>query len=135
MIRALSSVCALSVAASLAGAPAWAQEAIPTAANAPSAGAPAPPPAAVPPLTLNDRRQFDDSGPPLVGPCGAVGDIVDGVPQKPDKNPHGSVWAGVGTAGYREVGGHVCVPIGDKAAVDIAVDSTRINGWAGWRGW
>jgi hypothetical protein len=125
MIRVFS----IALAATLIAAGAQAQEAIPTAANAPSAGAPAPAsPATAAPITLSDRQEFDDRGPLPVGPCGAVAQVKDGQVQKPDKNPHGEVWAGVGTSGYRDIGGTVCVPIGDHAAVNIAVDSEHISG-------
>jgi hypothetical protein len=127
MIRAFS----IALAAGLIAGGAQAQETISTAANAPSAGAPAPAsPATGAPIALSDNRpRFDDGGPLPVGPCGAVGQVdKDGVVQKPDRNPHGQVWAGVGTAGYREIGGAVCLPIGDHAAVNIAVDSARIGG-------
>ena len=100
-----------------------AQEAIATASNTP-------PPVSTTtaaPLFLGHHQGFSDEGPPLVGPCGAVGEIHDGVPQKPDKDPHGYVSAGVGTRGYREVGGAVCVPIGDHAAVSVAIDAGRIG--------
>lgn len=39
-----------------------------------------------------------------------------------DRKPHGEVWAGVGTGGYREVGGVVTQPIGQCGSVTIAVD-------------
>src|SRR5450432_3330788 len=126
MIRVFSIALA---AVLIAAAGAQAQATIPTAANAPMAGAPdpaSPPTAAL--ISLSDRQSFDDSGPLPVGPCGAVGQVKDGVVQKPDKDPHGQVWAGVGTSGYREVGGAVCLPLGDHSALNIAVDSTRISG-------
>ena len=106
------------------GAPgALAQEAIATATSTP----PPSPPVNTPPLRLSRKEAFDDEGPPLVGPCGAVGEIKDGVPQKPDRQPHGEVFAGVGTHGYREVGGVVCVPVGDNGSVTLAIDAGRIH--------
>ena len=113
----------LTVLAMIAAAPVRAQEAIPTATNTP----PPAPPATSAPLRINQKQGFDDEGPPLVGPCGAVGEIKDGVPQKPDRNPHGEVFAGVGTHGYREAGGVVCMPIGDHAAVTVAIDAGRLG--------
>ena len=104
-------------------APCWAQEAIATANNT----VPPIPATTAAPLFLRDHQGFSDEGPPLVGPCGAVGEIRDGEPQKPDKDPHGYVSAGVGTHGYREVGGAVCVPVGDHTAVSIAFDAGRIG--------
>ena len=103
--------------------PSWAQEAIATANNTP----PPAPPANAAPLLLARHEGFSDEGAPLVGPCGAVGEVRDGVAEKPDKKPHGSVSASVGTHGYREVGGEVCVPVGDRTAVSIAFDTGRIG--------
>jgi len=126
MIRALSIALAAALAAGAGALPmiAGGQEAIPTAANAPAAPAPT---AAAAPITLPDTLDEDDAGPLPVGPCGAVGQIKDGQVQKPDRKPHGAVWAGVGTRGYREAGGVVCQPIGDHSAVTIAVDAGRIG--------
>ena len=45
-----------------------------------------------------------------------------------DRQPHGQVWAGVGTSGYRNVGGVVTQPIGDCGQVTIAIDHTEMNG-------
>jgi hypothetical protein len=113
------------LASALASAPgAWAQEAIPTAANAPDGGAPAAAPSDGP-ITIAKKSERDDRGPMPVGPCGGVAKSVDGGPPQPDKDPHGAVWAGVGTHGYREGGGAVCIPIGQNAAVNIAVDATN----------
>ena len=109
---------------SVAGA-AFAQEAIPTAGGAPID---APIPASTGPLRLPDHRI--DNGDDIlrsVGPCGAP-PKPDGTP---DRSPHGEVFAGVGTHGYREGGGVVCLPIGDKAAVTLAVDAGRIDGRGG----
>jgi hypothetical protein len=127
MIRVLS----IAIAASLiAASGASAQEAISTAANAPSAGAPTPASSATTaPISLADKSSFDDRGPLPVGPCGAVAQVnKDGELQKPDKDPHGQVWAGVGTSDYREIGGAVCLPLGDHSALNIAVDTAHIGG-------
>jgi hypothetical protein len=105
---------------------AWAQEAIPTAANATGGGAPPAPAAGAYPTMIADRdNEHDDRGPVPVGPCGSPYKSVNGGPLKQDKDPHGEVWAGVGTHGYRDVGGAVCVPVGKNAQVTIAVDSTQ----------
>jgi hypothetical protein len=115
----------LMIVAGLIGcAPAGAQEAIATASNAP----PLAPSNLAAPLALGRHQGFSDEGAPIIGPCGAVGDVHDGVAEKPDKNPHGSISAGVGTHGYRDVGGAVCVPLGDHAAVSIAFDAGRFDG-------
>jgi hypothetical protein len=111
------------VAGLIASGPSWAQEAIATASNTP----PPAPTSSPAPLQLGGRDGFSDEGAPIVGPCGAVGAFHDGVAEKPDKTPHGSISAGVGTHGYREVGGVVCMPVGDHAAVTVAVDVGRIG--------
>ena len=49
-------------------------------------------------------------------------------PQQGDGKPHGEVWAGVGTGGYRNVGGVVTQPIGDCAQVTVAIDHTQFDG-------
>ncbi len=113
----------LVVAGLIAWGPCWSQETIATASSAP----PPAPPLNAEPLSLGHHQGFSDEGAPLVGPCGAVGAVHDGVAEKPDKNPHGFVSAGVGTNGYREVGGAVCVPVGDRVAVSIAFDAGRIG--------
>jgi hypothetical protein len=120
MRRALTFIVAAGL---IACGPSWAQEVIATATNAP----PPAPPANAAPLALGHHRDFSDEGPPLVGPCGAVGEVHDGVAEKPDKDPHGSVYAGVGTRGYREVGGAVCMPVGDRTAVSVAFDVGHIG--------
>jgi hypothetical protein len=100
------------------------EEAIPTAMGAPGNGAPPAPQSG--PLRLSDRI---DQGPDVlrpVGPCGGPAVKEDG---KPDRSPHGEVWAGVGTRGYRDIGGVVCQPLGDNGALSIAVDAGQIDGW------
>ncbi|THD58625.1 hypothetical protein [Phenylobacterium sp.] len=44
---------------------------------------------------------------------------------KADGKPHGEVWAGAGTQGYREVGGVVTQPVGDCSSVTLMVDHTQ----------
>jgi hypothetical protein len=109
------------------GAPsAQAQEAIPTATGAPYGGAPMAEPAPDGALRLSDHI---DRGPDVLratGPCGGPAKKEDGTT---DKSPHGEVWAGVGTRGYRGGGGAVCLPLGDNAAVSLAVDAGQIDGW------
>jgi hypothetical protein len=110
-----------------------AQEAIPTAPSAPGYGAPGDGAPSAPesgPLRLSDRI---DEGPDVLrpmGPCGGPARKEDG---KPDRSPHGEVWAGIGSHGYRDIGGVVCAPLGDNAALSIAVDAGQINGWRGRR--
>jgi len=101
-----------------------AQEAIPTATNAPGGGAP--PAVSGGPITLADKSShYDDRGPVPVGPCGAPYKQTDDGQLKQDKSPHGEVWGGVGTHGYREAGGVVCVPVGQNGQVSVAVDTTH----------
>ena len=105
-----------------------AQEAIATAQGSPDGGAPPMSESSREPgpLQLSDRI---DRGADVLrprGPCGGPARTEDG---KLDKTPHGEVWAGVGTRGYRDVGGVVCEPLGDNAAVSIAIDAGQINGW------
>ena len=99
-----------------------AQEAIPTAAHAADGGAPAVA-RSDGPITIASRREHDDRGPIRISPCGGVSVSTDGLPPPPDKSPHGSVWGAVGDHGYREVGGVVCIPVGDRSSVTLAVDS------------
>ena len=49
-------------------------------------------------------------------------------PVSPDGKAHGEVWAGVGTGGYRNVGGVVTQPLGECGSVTIAVDKTQFDG-------
>ncbi len=105
-------------AALLACAAARAQEAISTAAGGPPAGAPAAPPSA--PITLPDRLDRGDEGPPRMGPCGPTSEDADA-------KPHGEVWAAAGTRGYRDIGGVLCQPLGKTSALTIAVDRAQIG--------
>jgi hypothetical protein len=111
----------------LAGA-ASAQEAIPTAQGAtPPDTSKEPPPA---PL---GARPVEALAPMQPGPCGTgptpkMAPLdANGEPQV-DTSPHGEMYAGVGTRGYREVGGTVCVPVGKSGAVTISVDQTKFDG-------
>ncbi|WP_334163358.1 hypothetical protein [Phenylobacterium sp.] len=42
-----------------------------------------------------------------------------------DGRPHGQVWAGIGTRGYRTVGGVVTQPLGDCGQVTVGVSHTE----------
>lgn len=97
---------------------ALAQEAIPTAGGANPNAAPKNT-KAVPELGAPERFA-DGPGGPRMGPCGAL-ETADG---KPDKSAHGVVTVGVGTHGYRHIGGAVCKPIGENGAIAIAIDKT-----------
>ena len=114
----------VALALPLAGfAPAAAQEAIPTATRGSDGAAPAAP--ATDTIRLRDEV---DSGPGFLRPTGPCGGPLKTPEGKPDKTVHGQVWAGVGTNGYREIGGVACMPLGDNAAVSIAVDAGHIDG-------
>lgn len=112
-------VLGLALAFSLsAGAAALAQEAISTAGGAQSNVSPKATPADT---DLHAYDEFAD-GPlgPKMGPCGPV-ETPDG---KTDHSAHGEIHAGVGTHGYRNIGGAVCKPLGDNGAIAIAIDKT-----------
>jgi hypothetical protein len=86
-----------------------------------------PPQAAAPaaPLSVQPHRDAELGGQtlPLADPrCPMV---------PPDGKAHGEVWGGVGTSGYRDVGGAVTVPTGKCSSVSIAID--RAQGDFGWR--
>jgi hypothetical protein len=120
---------ALAAGVLAAGAPAavTAQEAIATATDAPLGGAPTPQPTATP----DPYHRLAGGGPDVmrnVNACGAP-PKDDG---SKDKDPHGEVFAAVGTRGYREAGGVVCVPIGDHVSATIAVQAGQYPGWR-WR--
>ncbi|MGH6986302.1 MAG: hypothetical protein ACRED9_05615 [Caulobacteraceae bacterium] len=108
----------------LAASPALAQDAVPTAGGA-GRGAPAAAPAPGP-LTP-DQMSVDDIG-PLMGPCGPTGRDAKN-PDKPDSKPHGEVFVGAGTRGYREAGGIVCQPIGANSSVTLSVDAAKLPAW------
>jgi hypothetical protein len=105
---------------------AGAQETIQTGVHAPVSGPPMP--VIDQPLTLPEDMGPDPEAPVRVGPCGSVAPAVDGPAGQPDTKPHGQVWAGVGTQGYRNVGGVVCQPIGQDGSLNIAVDAGRWGG-------
>jgi hypothetical protein len=124
-----ASLCAAALAvAALAPAQTLAQEAIPTAQDSAFGGAPPPPPSG--PLTLPTHRALgaDNLVRAPIGPCGGRPDPDTG---KMDKSPHGEVFAAAGSAGYREAGGQVCVPLSDHVAAHLAVDVGRFP-YYGW---
>lgn len=64
--------------------------------------------------------------------------VIEGRPSEPaqaadpdrcaipaDDRPHGQVWAGVGTGGYREVGGVVTKRFGNCASATVAISRTE----------
>lgn len=111
-------------ALALCCAPCAAQEAIATAKGGPAGDAPAPPPTE--PVDIAPHLDGPDQILRSIGPCGGLPDPDTG---KPDRRPHGEVHAGVGTHGYREAGGTVCIPLKDGVAATISVDAGRYPGW------
>ncbi|HEV2366242.1 MAG TPA: hypothetical protein VGS12_18840 [Caulobacteraceae bacterium] len=125
MTRPLTLISMLAVLA-LPAAPAAAQELVPSAGGGAQA---TPGSAAKPPGPLDPPDEITDPGPdPVMGPCGPTSPDPRH-PDRPDRKPHGEVFGGVGTHGYREAGGVVCQPLGDHAAVTIAIDAAHIDGW------
>lgn len=84
---------------------------------------------AAPPLDAQISQFIDqDAGsapPPSGGGCRTAAAAAD-------RQPHGEVWAGVGTHGYRDVGTAMTAPIGKCGSVSIAIDRTE-GGFGGWR--
>ena len=110
------------MAALTLAAPALAQAPVSTA---PAAGPAAPPPtAATPALPDGDAPSAD--GPKMaMGPCGPEKVLANG---KLDTAAHGQAEVGVGTGGYRHIGGAVCQPIGQNAAVAVSISQTEGQG-------
>ncbi|HWF00229.1 MAG TPA: hypothetical protein VG248_10575 [Caulobacteraceae bacterium] len=100
------------------------QEAIATATTTADRDAPAPPSSE--PLQIRPHLDGAEDIVRAPGPCGGFRDPDTG---KVEKTPHGEVHAGVGTGGYREAGGTVCVPLSDNVSATVAVDA----GHYGWR--
>jgi hypothetical protein len=121
----------LAVAATAAGG-ARAGEAIPTGAS----GAP---PAAEAPAPLGGDDSPEAIGAWARGVLAGAPAAETAAPAKAgacrpnDGKPHGEVWAGVGTGGYREVGGVVTQPVGDCGQVTIGVDRTEGAHGRRWR--
>jgi hypothetical protein len=116
----------LIVIALTGAAPALAQEAIQThSGENPGAEAPA---AATPSSPDRDQRQAngDWARRVMAGQSTDESEDVDsrGCRRNPDRRPHGEVWAGVGTGGYKTVGAVVTQPIGDCSEVTVAVSQT-----------
>lgn len=105
----------------LAAGPAWADGPIATTSNAQLS---APQPSDAPPPLPANSAAMRSGEPVAMGPCGPEKVKPDG---KLDTAAHGEVYGGVGTHGYREVGGSVCQPVGQNGAVSISVDETQGN--------
>ena len=120
----MTRVWALVAAATLlATGPAFADDTIATAASAdahpPGGGSAAPGPLAA---TPDPRRGGGDDV--LMTACGPEPVNDKGVAAM---TPHGEVSAGVGSRGYRDVGGTVCQPLPGGAFVAISAGSSRIG--------
>jgi hypothetical protein len=102
-----------------AAAPAWADGPIATTSAA-EASAPQPNSAA-PPLPAN-AGVAPGAQQVAMGPCGPEKVKPDGTLET---SPHGEVVAGVGTHGYRELGGAICQPVGQNGAVSLSIDDTQ----------
>jgi hypothetical protein len=62
------------------------------------------------------------------GKAAAVdGKSSSGCVRNPDRAPHGEVWAGAGTGGYRDYGGVVTRPLGDCAQVTLGIEQSQDN--------
>lgn len=122
----------LLAAALLAPVPALAQEAIATARAVPPPAAEAPPPPR--PAVREDPNSPEAIGRWARGVIAGAPAERDEMAEAPggcipptDGKPHGEVWAGIGTHGYRQVGGAVTVPVGKCGYATIAVDNTDFD--------
>jgi hypothetical protein len=104
----------------LVAAPAWADEPMSTSSAAATA---APQPTAAPP-PLAEQGVGGGSPPMAMGPCGPEKVKADGALET---RPHGEVEAGIGTHGYRYIGGTVCQPVGQNGAVTLSVEQSKID--------
>lgn len=127
MKRIVAPIAAL-VCLTLVGAAASAQEAIPTADGA------APPVVSAP----ADAGGAGQNDPQAIG-AWARG-VLNQAPAEPDARaapsprcaasqadgrPHGEVWAGVGTRGYRQMGGVVTQPLGGCGSLTVMIDRSE----------
>ena len=88
-------------------------------------GTGAAPPQTSTPAPLPVEGALTARGPPVaMGPCGPEQVKPDG---KLDTAPHGEVDVGVGTSGYRHVGGAVCQPIGQDGFVAASASYSQAN--------
>jgi hypothetical protein len=132
MKRIVTSVAAV-LCLTLAGAPAFAQEAIrtgdggsPPVVSAPIVHAPVDGVGA----TQNDPQAIGAwarqvlNGAPTEAEAGAAPPArCAGI--EADGKPHGEVWAGIGTGGYRQAGGVVTQPLGACGSVTVMIDRTE----------
>lgn len=71
------------------------------------------------------RGVMDHAGDPHAARASDDRSRRSGCAPPPDRKPHGEVWGGVGTGGYREGGAVVTAPIGNCAQATIMVDSVH----------
>jgi hypothetical protein len=128
MRRLALSAVLLSLAAALAATTAWSQETVSTAS---SADAHPPGTQATPgPLDESIGRETSHTSEVVDGPCGPTVSNSDDPNAAPDTHLHGEVSVGVGTGGYREVGGYVCKALPNGGSIAISGGQTQGNvGW------
>jgi len=116
----------LGLAAPFGASAAWAQETVSTASSADAH----PPGTQAAPGPLDDSISRGITHTEVVpGPCGPAVVNTDDPNAAPDTRPHGEISVGVGTGGYREVGGYVCKPLAGGGAIAIGVDQMQGGGW------
>jgi hypothetical protein len=113
---------------SLAAGPGWSQETVSTAASTDAhppgtQGGPGP-------LDESVGRETEHTTTVIDGPCGPTVVNSDDPNAAPDTRAHGEVSVGVGTGGYREVGGYVCKPLPDGGS--IAIGGGEMQGQTRW---
>jgi hypothetical protein len=121
------------LAALLVAPAAMADEVITTGANAPPIPAAEAPPADPPADEAAKARAIGDWAGRVMAGQPHPEEITEAKTKKgcvpaADRKPHGQVWGGIGTGGYRSVGGVVTQPIGDCARVTIAVEHSEGGG-------
>lgn len=110
------------VVAGLPAAPAQADEVIRTGAAGDPPASTAAPAAIGRPPAADASSKAGDPGPEALG---VERRSACGMPS--NRKPHGAVWGGIGTGGYRSVGGVVTQPLGDCGEVTVAIDRTSIG--------
>lgn len=79
-----------------------------------------------PPLPEDDASAAEQGPQVAMGLCGPQKIKPDGTLET---KPHGELEGSVGTGGYRSVGGFVCQPVGQHAAVSVGVSQTQMDGY------
>ena len=92
-------------------------------------GDPAPPIASMPPAMADAKAQEigDWARRVIAGEPSAEAraEARPRCPAPPDRKPHGEVWAGIGTGGYREIGAVVTQPIGECGSLTLGISRTE----------